>query len=488
MFNNFICIDEDLVCELLRNSPDLTELECIYLNFRLLATLQAYSPKLLRISCSSTSDVTDDMLETFCKIFPALKQLAFFGARLLTDAAAETIAEYLPELETLPLAGWELLTDRGLAAIAKLTRLKGLFLGGNAGYTNTSIANVIRNNPGIRKISLVLRANTRYDSRVFRHIAGYCDNLRDLKIEVEASARSAPVPSSSTPTSFLPTDDDLVPLIRNCPLLESFNIECSSKLTERIFTDLGLYCPKLTSIELSGHRSSTVPALITDEGIAVLAAGCPKLENLSIGSCPELTDQGLISVARHCKGLSRLCMERNDNITDDGMRVLFESCTALLFFAANKLGKVTDEGMLTLPVNCHRLATVYLVDMAVTDVFLRAVAQHCPKLARLNLHGYTFTDNAYDTLKTLLDHCSSLTEFILNTCRGITNHTVINLVANHSKQIKNIQLIDCLDLQYDDQLREVTKPAPDSMNLSVAITHAMMSTAFPAPTAAPAVP
>ena len=481
--NNLICVDEDLVCELLRSSPDLIELECFRMNARLLIALQKHSPKLLHVSFA---DVTDSIIISFCKSFPLLKRLLLFSAKKLTDAAAEAIAAHLPELEMLPLLGWNLLTDRGLTALAELTGLNGLFLGGNLGFTNTSVASVVRNNPGIRKMSLVLRDNARYDARVFRHIAGYCDNLRGLKIEVEASGGiRAPTPSS---TSFLPTDEDLIPLIRNCPILQTIDIDCASQLTERLLIALASNCPKLTSIDLTGHTAGATPALITDEGIAALVAGCPKLENLSIGPCPELTDQGILSVAQHCKRLSRLFMEYNDKITDDGMRVLFKSCTLLTTVVVNQLRNLTDEGMLALPLHCHQLSVLFLVNMDVTDVFFWALAQHCPKLTQLHLYGYTFSDNAYNTLRYLLDDCPCLTELILNTCRGITNHTVINLVANHSKQIKRLTIIDCLDLQYDDQLREVTKSAPESMNLSVAITHAMMSTAFPAPTAAPAVP
>ena len=157
------------------------------MNARLLNTLQQYSPKLQFVYCGESPDLTDDVIISFCTSFPSLKRLVLFCACKLTDAAVEAIVEHCPDLQKLPLAGWDLLTDKALLALAQLTGLKSLHLTGNLSYTNSSIANIVRNNPGMRSISLTLRANARYDVRVLRYVAGYCDNLKYL--DIQASPR-----------------------------------------------------------------------------------------------------------------------------------------------------------------------------------------------------------------------------------------------------------------------------------------------------------
>ena len=441
------------------------------MNARLLNTLQQYSPKLQFVYCGESPDLTDDVIISFCKRFPSLKRLVLFCACKLTDAAVEAIVEHCPDLEKLPLPGWDLLTDKALLALAKLKGLKSLHLTGNLSYTNSSIANIVRNNPGMRSISLTLHANARYDVRVFRCVAGYCDNLKYLKIQASHSALTD-IPSDTTGLlTKLPTDEDLVPLIRTCPLLETLDVDGSSKLTERILIELSSHCPKLTSVKLGGYHTDAAHMLITDEGIAALAAGCPKLDTLKVGACMELTDQGIFSLAQHCKSLTHFSLESNDKITDVGMGALFESCTQLTTFEVTKLSNLTDEGMLALPLNCHKLSELRLHTIGVTDAFLQALAKGCPKLTKLKLHGYTFKSNAYAILKKLLDCCPSLTDLSLTACSGVTNHTHNNLVANHARQLKRLKIWDCLDLRPDQQMIEMKKSPPPGLHYEVGMSE-----------------
>ena len=52
---------------------------------------------------------------------------------------------------------------------------------------------------------------------------------------------------------------------------------------------------------------------ITDEGMAVLAQGCRKLEELDVSGCPsvgEFGDRALLALGRYCP--SRLCSVETD--------------------------------------------------------------------------------------------------------------------------------------------------------------------------------
>ena len=319
-----------LIGELLCNSLDLIELKCDHVDGRLLTALQEHNPKLLYLYCGETYNITDEMIISFSKSFSGLERLVLYRASKLTDAAIEAIVEYCPEIETLPLGGWDLLTDKTLKALAKLTGLKALHLTGNQGYTNSSIVKVVRNNACIEKLILTFNKGTLYDSTVFRQIAGYCNNLRLLQIDISPPSELASAPSA-TP-SLLLADEDLVPLIRSCPLLESVSVNGMSSLTEMILLELSTHCHLLFSLKLRSYSPFarlSDPPLVTDDSIAALTMGCPKLDTLTLGPCMEITDQGILSIAMRCKRLVHLSLEFNDKITDAGMRVLFESSTQL---------------------------------------------------------------------------------------------------------------------------------------------------------------
>ena len=414
----------------------------------------------------------DKLFIKLCQSCSRLKQVVLYNASKLTDPAVEAAIEHLPELEMLPLAGWNSLTDKALVAITKFARLRGLHLTGNRGFTNTSIANVVRNNPGISKLTLTLRDGTRYDSTVFRGIAGHCNNLRSLAIEILVSFDTSEPPE---PTTLLPTDEDLIPLIHSCPLLTSFTINGPTKCTAQLFYKLSSHCPNLTSISLHGNPyADPGTALITDEAVSALTSACPLLSSITLNACMELTDQGIISIAQCCKSLTCIVLGCNSNITDTAMRLLFESCTLLSTVAVNQLKKLTDNGMLALPLHCHKLSVLYLYDIRVTDAFLNALAQHCPKLTQLTLYGYTFTNNAYHTLKTLLQQCISLTYIKLEACPGFTNHTLINLLTRHAKQLKQLSVIDCLHVQPDRSLHAFIATIPASLRLTIGISEETM--------------
>ena len=411
------------------------------------------------------------MIISFSKSFNGLKRLVLYRASKLTDAAIDAIVEYCPELETLPLGGWDLLTDKTLKALAQLTSLKALHLTGNQGYTNSSIIKDVRNNHCIEKLILTFSKGALYDSTVFRQITEYCNNLRLLKVDISPALAPSAIPS------LLLADEDLIPLIRSCPLLESVSINGTSRLTEMILLELSTHCRLLFSLELrSCSPFARDPPLVTDDSIAAISMGCPKLDTLTLGPCMEITDQGIISIAKHCKRLTHLSLEYNDKITDAGMRVLFESSTLLTAFDGAQLSNLTDESMIALPAHCPQLSSLALSRVPVTEAFLRSLAKHCPKLAELNLHCFTFAKKAYYTLRPLLLQCPALTTMQFNMCPGFTSHTLINLLTRHSKQLKYLTILDCLDLVNEKSLSEFMKTVPPNLRLVVEITESAMMT------------
>ena len=66
-------------------------------------------------------------------------------------------------------------------------------------------------------------------------------------------------------------------------------------------------------------------------------------------------------------------------------------------------------------------------------------------------------------------------------CPGFSNHALINLLTRHSKQLKYLTILDCLDLVNDKSLCECVKAAPSSLRLTVEITKSTIMALMAAP-------
>ncbi len=128
------------------------------------------------------------------------------------------------------------------------------------------------------------------------------------------------------------TDAGLKLLSAGCKELEELclwvSLDCKGSVTDEGLIELAQNCPLLTLIDLTGHSA------ITDTAIESLANNCPNLEMFYVtgddGKTPgQLTDQSLYLLAKHCKKLRFVEVSQNPGITYAGALALLESCESL---------------------------------------------------------------------------------------------------------------------------------------------------------------
>lgn len=157
--------------------------------------------------------------------------------------------------------------------------------------------------------------------------------------------------------------NSILKLTKKCPNLESFEIEGSSMLnetdlleltwnspslkklilrgcqvTDRFLVNLPIYCPYLSTLDISNSSEVTdngIISLVENSKMMILDLnlnGCKKLSDLSlikisdylpylrtldVGNCPMVSDYGIEKVAYGCKQLNYLVISDCDNISRD---------------------------------------------------------------------------------------------------------------------------------------------------------------------------
>ncbi|EJD73939.1 hypothetical protein LOAG_18676 [Loa loa] len=200
-------------------------------------------------------------------------------------------------------------------------------------------------------------------------------------------------------------------VLQGCPKLSTLICRGCEGLTETAFAEMRNFCCQLRTVNLLG-------CFITDDTVANLAAGCPKLEYLCLSSCTQITDRALISLANGCHRLKDLELS---------------GCSLL-----------TDHGFGILAKNCHELERMDLEDCSLlTDITLDNFSKGCPCLLNLSLsHCELITDAGLRQL-CLNYHLKDRIQVLeLDNCPQITD-----ISLDYMRQVRTLQRVDLYDCQ-----------------------------------------
>jgi len=157
------------------------------------------------------------------------------------------------------------------------------------------------------------------------------------------------------------TDASVSHLAKCCPLLEIIKLK-PVDLTDNAVISLAENCPRLTHFAFFVWFPQRLPVAITDVAVEVLVRRCPKLVHVEFWDCTQLTDNSLFALAHHCPKVKRVHFSKCARITDVDVEELARRCTALT--------------QLDLPRS------------GVTDVGLRALAEHCKPAPHVSFSFY----------------------------------------------------------------------------------------------------
>lgn len=215
-----------------------------------------------------------------------------------------------------------------------------------------------------KELSTLYLANCSFvDSVVMKSIADYCPRLKDLDIQGCFKVDSVGILHLLKLTNItnlnlyrtLVDIHSLICLIRVFKSLEVLNLGSCTRIDnfDNVCSALGENCKKLRALDL--WRSRTV----TGEGLQALAEGCPDLEELDIGWCPELrsgTDRrSLDYLVKHCTKLKKLFLTANRNVCDLDLLAISKHCPQLQQLDILGTREVTKKAVLNVLQNCPHL-------------------------------------------------------------------------------------------------------------------------------------
>uniref|UniRef100_J3LAN2 F-box/LRR-repeat protein 15-like leucin rich repeat domain-containing protein n=1 Tax=Oryza brachyantha TaxID=4533 RepID=J3LAN2_ORYBR len=240
--------------------------------------------------------------------------------------------------------------------------------------------------------------------------------------------------------------------------------------------------------------------LVTDAGLAEIAAGCPSLERLDITRCPLITDKGLTAVAQGCPNLLSLTVESCPGVGNDGLRAIGRCCSKLQALNIKNCALVGDQGISSvvcaatasltkirlqgLNITDASLAVIGYYGKAVTDLTLvrlsavaergfwvmanaaglqnlrcmsviscpgvtnlalASIAKFCPSLRQLSLRKCGHMTDA--GLKAFTDSARLLESLQLEECNGVTLVGILAFLVNCGHKFRSLSLVKCMGIK-----------------------------------------
>ncbi|PPS16486.1 hypothetical protein GOBAR_AA04080 [Gossypium barbadense] len=294
-----------------------------------------------------------------------------------------------------------------------------------------------------------------------------CNSIRSLSgfLEVAPCCMSAIYPICENLTflnlSYAPglQGNDLTKLVQHCRKLQRLWIlDCIG--------DKGLGVVASTCKELQELRVfpsdpfDAGNAAVTEEGLVLISAGCPKLNSL-LYFCHQMTNAALITVAKNCTNFIRfrLCIldpVKADPVTnqplDEGFGAIVRSNKSLKRLSLS--GLLTDQVFLYIGMYAKKLEMLSIAFAGDSNKGMLYVLNGCKKLRKLEIRDCPFGDVAlledmgkYETMRSLwMSSC----EVTLGACKILAKKmSSLNVeIINESEKLESEQL----EFSFDDRL------------------------------------
>ncbi|KAG0369726.1 hypothetical protein BC939DRAFT_441674 [Gamsiella multidivaricata] len=218
--------------------------------------------------------ISDQFLTHLFPQIPLLQSLLITAPKQFSDTSLHILATSCPNLRRLELVGCTRISDAGLAPIYEQCQ----------------------------KIHVLNLSNSRSSS--------FSAGLGGITGETFTRLAAAGLPLhilslANVNASITDQNPGLLSIALECKSLTSLNIaHCSAFVTDDL----------LCSLNASGLQTLNVACCskITDRGIEALARRCPDLRELDITGLENVTDKGMMEIGRRCSRFWRLVMDEED--------------------------------------------------------------------------------------------------------------------------------------------------------------------------------
>eukprot|EP00899_Mesostigma_viride_P001400 jgi/Mesvir1/11260/Mv01063-RA.1 len=325
---------------------------CSYVTDGSISAVARGCPALTWLCAGRCAGVTDASIVAIGRSCPRLAHLELTLCTGVTDASVLSVGAHCPALTYLDVSACKV-TDEGLAALVT-RRPQGPCGGGDGGGGGSSGSGGGGGGGASRSAQGPHRAES------LRSAAGANAGIPGERGD---SGNGVPVGSDNSDSTLGAGAE--VSGERQAVVAAEPSVEATQAGPERLGHDL--FIPMAWSPVAAGRT-----------------AGC-QLEELYVGYCDKVTDVGISVVAAHCPRLRRLDVAGCGAVSDAGIRAVACSCRVLEHLSAAMCENVTDEGICAVGAQCGRLRGLDVAYSDVTDDSIEVIARGCPGLTDLNV-------------------------------------------------------------------------------------------------------
>ena len=216
------------------------------------------------------------------------------------------------------------LSVTAVAALARCTTLRALFLSTNTGVRDAAVCAIAASCVALTHLDL-----------------SNCHHLTDVGV---AALAELPLRHLELTNCSGSSDEALVALARTGPRSCLLHLGLRAAFaSEAALSELVTSCPSLTHLNISKCRAAT------DAALAAIARSCAALRVLDLRESDECTDAGLIAIAGGCPTLEELnCEECADVLTDAAAAAIVKGLKQLRTLNAAGSGDLSHIGLQTL--------------------------------------------------------------------------------------------------------------------------------------------
>lgn len=195
--------------------------------------------------------------------------------------------------------------------------------------------------------------------------------------------------------------------------------------------DVGVhsFVPPLTCLSLKSLQVAQCKG-VGNGCVVMMGLCCPSLEHLDLSGLTSITDGAVISILQRCGDhLLSVNLTKCINITDAAISALATYCPNLEILTLDGCCQVGDIGLHAVAVECSFLKELDVSGLAITDCGIQALVT----LRGMWLHSLTFTGCVYLTDESLsaIEHCCpALGALNLKNCPLLSNDGLNSLQSN----------------------------------------------------------
>ncbi|KAH7428890.1 hypothetical protein KP509_09G021900 [Ceratopteris richardii] len=213
-------------------------------------------------------------------------------------------------------------------------------------------------------------------------IARTCSNLQTLVLTLPKSRDLVCLNFSEEYEYDAVSDNGISVLASGCPGLQRISLRWRQNVGDVGVAAIGRFCTSLTYLDISMCNK------VSDTGLLAIADAV-SLQSLLLKGCAKVTDVGLAYLAsgKACLSLRKLDLSECDQITDRGMESIRKMTSMQVLYLSECGPRITDTGGVLLALICtlQKLNLAWLIN--ISDTTILAIADHCVDLKELVLTG-----------------------------------------------------------------------------------------------------